>query len=187
MQDFCFPFPALLMFWTSALATVFMYTKAQGYLLLLLFPTDKAESAISADKSEFISSQGSRCHPFSNGSELWGQKKKSYRRIKSFSAETKTHTRCSTQSVDEKALSVVLALFFAASVTSVSLLSVHSMSELLTTDGSVISDIYMTYVTSSAVILVSWRQFYAKKYFFCFSVSFHLCYYLYYWGMQYFA
>ena len=49
------------MFWTHALGTVFMYTKAQGYLLLLLLPTDKAESAISVDKSEFIISQGSYC------------------------------------------------------------------------------------------------------------------------------
>lgn len=40
------------MFWTHAPATICMYTKAQGYLLLLLFPTAKAESAISVDKSE---------------------------------------------------------------------------------------------------------------------------------------
>ena len=60
------------MFWTSALATVFMYTKAQGYLLFLLSPTAKAESAVSLDKSEFISSQVSRCHPSTNGGELLG-------------------------------------------------------------------------------------------------------------------
>lgn len=46
--------PALLMSWTSALVTIFIYTKAQGYLLLLLFPTAEAESALSLDKSEFI-------------------------------------------------------------------------------------------------------------------------------------
>ena len=65
-------FPALLMFWTRALATIFMYryTKAQGYLLLMLLPIANAESAISVDKSEFIIFQGSCCHPFSNGSEL---------------------------------------------------------------------------------------------------------------------
>lgn len=76
VQDICFAFLVLLMFWTSTLATIFMHTKAQGYLLLLFFfffSIAKAESAISVDKSEFIISQGSHCHPFSNGSELWGQ------------------------------------------------------------------------------------------------------------------
>lgn len=76
MQDICFPFPGLLMFWTYALGTVFMWTKAQGYLLLLLLSTDKAESAFSVHKSEFIISQGSYCHLFSNGSELRGQSKR---------------------------------------------------------------------------------------------------------------
>lgn len=70
VQDICIPFPTLLMFRTSALATIFIYKKAQGYLLLLLFQTAKAESAISVNKSEFIISQGLHCQPFSHGGEL---------------------------------------------------------------------------------------------------------------------
>lgn len=75
-QDICFPFPALLMFWTHASATIIMCTKAQGYLLLLLLQTAKAESAISVDKSEFIISQGSSRHLLSNGNVLEGYDKR---------------------------------------------------------------------------------------------------------------
>lgn len=75
-QDICFPFPALLMFWTHASATIFMCTKAQGYLLLLLLRTASAESAISVDKSEFIISQGSRRHLLGNGNGFEGHGKR---------------------------------------------------------------------------------------------------------------
>lgn len=69
-RDICFSFLHCQCFALHASATMFMCTKAQGYLLSLLSPIAEAESAVSVDKSEFIIVQGSRCRSFINGCEL---------------------------------------------------------------------------------------------------------------------